>query len=93
VRIYGIRHWAEQSYKQLKDELGWANFQVRSDIAIRRHQVLVNCVFSFCWATWFAGHPPRHGAAPQSRPGGGEQATRRRTPADAVLVRGAACRS
>jgi hypothetical protein len=24
VRIYGIRHWIEQSYKQVKDELGWA---------------------------------------------------------------------
>ncbi|MGO4418057.1 hypothetical protein AB4Z54_04640 [Streptomyces sp. MCAF7] len=22
VRIYGIRHWIEQSYKQVKDELG-----------------------------------------------------------------------
>ena len=53
VRIYGIRHWIEQSYKQVKDELGWADFQVRSDIAIRRHQVLVNCAFSFCWAAWF----------------------------------------
>jgi hypothetical protein len=30
-RIYGIRHWIEQSYKQVKDELGWADFQVRSD--------------------------------------------------------------
>ncbi len=39
----------EQSYKQVKDELGWADFQVRSDTAIRRHQVLVNCAFSFCW--------------------------------------------
>ncbi len=39
VRIYGIRHWIEQSYKQVKDELGWADFQVRSDVAIRRHQV------------------------------------------------------
>src|SRR2546429_1379518 len=38
VRLYGIRHWIEQSYKQVKDELGWADFQVRSDIAIRRHQ-------------------------------------------------------
>ena len=54
VRIYGIRHWIEQSYKQVKDELGWADFQVRSDTAIRRHQVLVNCAFSFCWAAWFA---------------------------------------
>ncbi len=31
-------HWIEQSYKQVKDELGWADFQVRSDTAIRRHQ-------------------------------------------------------
>jgi hypothetical protein len=26
VRLYGIRHWIEQSYKQVKDELGWADF-------------------------------------------------------------------
>ena len=58
VRIYGLRHWIEQSYKQIKDELGWADFQVRSDTAIRRHQTLVNCAFSFCWDTWFA--PPPH---------------------------------
>jgi hypothetical protein len=62
VRVYGIRNWIEQSYKQVKDELGWADFQVRSDIAIRRHQVLVNCAFSFCWDAWFA-----HPAPPASR--------------------------
>ncbi|MCX4597463.1 hypothetical protein OG819_50205 [Streptomyces sp. NBC_01549] len=56
VRIYGPRHWVEQSYKQVKDELGWADFQVRSNAAIRRHQTLVNCAFSFWWNTWFA--PP-----------------------------------
>ncbi|MFD7281661.1 IS701 family transposase [Streptomyces sp. NPDC059862] len=55
VRIYGIRNWIEQSYKQVKDELGWADFQVRTDRAIRRHQTLVNCAFSFCWE---AGLPP-----------------------------------
>ena len=60
VRIYGIRHWTEQSYKQVKDELGWADFQVRSDVAIRRHQALVTCAFSFCWAAWFADQPPEH---------------------------------
>jgi hypothetical protein len=49
ARLYGI----EQSYKQVKDELGWADFQVRSATAIRRHQTLVNCAFSFCWNTWF----------------------------------------
>ncbi|MCZ1013274.1 IS701 family transposase [Streptomyces albulus] len=53
VRIYAVRNWIEQSYKQVKDELGWADFQVRSDTAIRRHQTLVNCAFSFCWDTWF----------------------------------------
>jgi hypothetical protein len=33
------------------------SLQVRSDIAIRRHQALVNCAFSFCWAAWFADPP------------------------------------
>jgi hypothetical protein len=80
VRLYGIRNWTGQGYKQVKDELGWADFQVRSDIAIRRHQVLVNCAFSFCWATWFGDHPaPRRTAAPRPEPGRRERgATRRR---------------
>ena len=30
VRLYGLRNWIEQGYKQLKDELGWADFMVRS---------------------------------------------------------------
>ncbi len=92
VRLYGIRNWIEQSYKQVKDELGWADFQVRSDVAIRRHQVLVNCAFCFCWAAWFADHPPRHDrAAPRPEPGRGERgAGRRRTAAGTVLAAGAA---
>ena len=49
VRLYGLRNWVEQSYKQTKDELGWADFMVRSDRAIRRHWILVYCAFSFCW--------------------------------------------
>jgi len=53
VRCYGIRHWVEQGYKQVKTELGWADFQVRSYTAIRRHQALVHCAFSFCWNTFF----------------------------------------
>jgi hypothetical protein len=89
VRIYGIRHWIEQGCKQVKDELGWADFQVRSDLAIRRHQVLVNCAFSFCWDAWFADHPPRHGTAPQPEPGRGERGAARRTgPAAVVLAPG-----
>src|SRR6266571_3330375 len=92
VRIYAIRNWIEQSYKQVKDELGWADFQVRSDLAIRRHQALVNAAFSFCWAAWFADHPPRHDPAPpRPEPGRGERgAARRLTPAGTVLAAGAA---
>jgi hypothetical protein len=57
VRLYGLRNWVEQGYKQVKHELGWADFQVRADRAIRRHWTLVCCAFSFCWRAWFAEHP------------------------------------
>ena len=36
-------------YKQVKHVLGWAQYQVRSDQAIRRHWQLICCAFSFCW--------------------------------------------
>ena len=49
VRLYGLRNWVEQGYKQVKHELGWADFMVRSDRAIRRHWTLVCCAFAFCW--------------------------------------------
>jgi DDE superfamily endonuclease len=54
VRLYSLRNWVEQGYKQVKHELGWADFQVRSDRAIRRHWQLVCCAFCFCWRAWFA---------------------------------------
>jgi hypothetical protein len=88
VRIYGIRHWIEQSYKQVKDELGWADFQVRSDTAIRRHQTLVNCAFSFCWDTWF-DQPPPPTAPTTAEAVAGERGSRNRPPAlTAVLAEG-----
>src|SRR5690606_29491827 len=49
VRLYGLRVWVEQSYKQVKGTLGWAEYQVRSDLAMRRHWTLVFLAFSFCW--------------------------------------------
>jgi SRSO17 transposase len=49
VRLYGLRMWVEQSYKQVKHALGWSEYQVRSDQAMRRHWQLVCCAFSFCW--------------------------------------------
>jgi hypothetical protein len=61
--------------------------QARSDAAIRRHQVLVNCAFSFCWDAWFTeptplprrrqatmaerGGPEPPGPSAQPRPGPG----------------------
>ena len=57
VRLYGLRIWVEQSYKQVKGALGWAQYQVRSDLAIRRHWQLVCCAFSFCW--WALRHEER----------------------------------
>jgi hypothetical protein len=55
IGLYGLRMWVEQSYKQVKHALGWSQYQVRSDRAIRRHWQLVCCAFSFCW--YHASHP------------------------------------
>jgi hypothetical protein len=66
VRLYGLRNWVEQGYKQVKGELGWADFQVRSDRAIRRHWVLVCCAFSFCWQAVLAEQPAQP-AAPNAQ--------------------------
>jgi SRSO17 transposase len=49
VRLYALRNWIEQSYKQVKNSLGWAHYQVRKDISIRRHWQMVCLAFSFCW--------------------------------------------
>ena len=65
VRLYGLRQWVEQGYKQVKQELGWADFQVRSDRAIRRHWALVCCAFCFCW---WADSRRTDGAAPPHAP-------------------------
>jgi len=66
IRLYGLRGWVEQDYKQVKHELGWADFQVRSTTAIQRHWTLVNCAFSLCW------HDSTSAATP---PGGGPDQT------------------
>jgi hypothetical protein len=49
VRLYALRNWVEQGYKQVKYALGWNAYQVRTDRAMRRHWALVCCAFSFCW--------------------------------------------
>ena len=52
VRLYSSRMWVGQSYKQVKHTLGWSDYQVTSEIAIRRHWQLVCCAFSFCWCAY-----------------------------------------
>jgi hypothetical protein len=84
VRLYGLRNWVEQGYKQVKGELGWADFQVRSDRAIRRHEAQVGCAFSFCWQSFLADHPtqpelsPNAQAASTGRAGGAADRSSRR---------------
>jgi len=101
VRLYGLRMWVEQSYKQTKGALGWSQYQVRSDLAIRRHWQLVCCAFSFCWyhqsrapsgtvsATEGAEQPAE---APSPAPEAGREKNQRPTgrPASSVVARGAA---
>ena len=85
VRLYGLRNWVEQGYKQVKHELGWADFQVRTDRAIRRHWALVCCAFSFCWRAWFTtldapGPPgPRPPVPPPTTPARPRRARGKRT--------------
>jgi SRSO17 transposase len=91
VRLYGLRTWVEQSYKQVKDELGWADFQVRSAKAIRRHQTLVNCAFSFCWANFLTqhdGHKPTAEPEPTAVATAGERGATKA--GDAQLAEGPA---
>lgn len=62
VRLYGLRMWVEQAYKQVKGSLGWSQYQVRRDVAMRRHWALVQCAFAFCWwadGQWAPGGTPR----------------------------------
>ena len=74
ARLYGLRMWVEQSYKQVKTTLGWAEYQVRSDKAIRRHWALVCCAFTFCW--WQMGqHQAAESCGQEDLPG--NQATSR----------------
>ncbi len=66
IRLYGLRMWVEQSYKHVKHALGWSQYQVRSDKAIRRHWQLVCCAFCFCW--YHVSHLPSSTADERQRP-------------------------
>lgn len=70
VRLYGLRNWVEQAYKQVKTSLGWSHYQVRTDRAMRRHWALVQCAFAFCW--WAETHAPSSDATVDAGERGGK---------------------
>jgi hypothetical protein len=80
IRLYGLRMWVEQSYKHVKHALGWSQYQVRSDTAIRRHWQLVWCAFSFCW--YHASHPSVSATAEAPEPSEPEASLHSSAPAD-----------
>jgi SRSO17 transposase len=86
VRLYGLRMWVEQSYKQVKHVLGWSDYQVRSDIAIRRHWQLVMCAFSFCW--WAYGRLPTEGPAKRENYPSADSEGRGKKEAPGILLAG-----
>jgi SRSO17 transposase len=97
VRLYGLRNWVEQQYKHVKHSLGWSQYQVRSDRAIRRHWALVQCAFAFCW--WAETHAPppvpatdgeQRNVPPGTRGGKGVTPGSLVAPAVALLAGGAA---
>jgi hypothetical protein len=96
VRLYGLRNWVEQSYQQVKHRLGWSQYQVRSDLAIRRHWTLVCCAFSFCWQVAMdrvdVGSPPET-VMVSDDPAGATPAGRGENPAHAELARSIAAGS
>ena len=54
--LAGLRMYLEQSDKQVNHVLVWSDYQVKSDLAIRRHWQLVSCACKFCW--WANGRLP-----------------------------------
>ena len=67
VRLYGLRMWVEQSYKQVRHMLGWSDYQVRSDIAIRRHWELVCSAHFRCAGGHMVARRPTARSRPKER--------------------------
>ena len=69
-RIYRLRDWIEHYYKPAKHELGWADFQVRSEKAIVRHWQLVMLAFTFSLLTAAPAEQGEEAPAGDGRPSG-----------------------
>jgi hypothetical protein len=75
-RIYRLRDWTGHSCKPAKHELGWADFQVRSEKAIVRHWQLVMLAFTFSLLTAAPAEQAGEAAAGDGGPAaGGKSAT------------------
>lgn len=73
---YRLRDWIEQFYKPVKHELGWADYQVRSERAIVRHWQLVLLAYTFSLLVGAvptsetpAAAPPSSAAPPETAAG------------------------
>jgi hypothetical protein len=75
-RICRLRDWIEHSCKPTRHELGWADFQVRSEKAIVRHWQLVMLAFTFSLLTAAPAEQAGEAAAGDGGPAaGGKSAT------------------
>lgn len=53
VRLYDLRMWVEQSYKQVKHALGWSHYPGSERHGHKKTlAVVVCCAFSFCWGVF-----------------------------------------
>jgi hypothetical protein len=71
VRLYGLRNWVESGYKQVKGELGWADFQVPLDRSDPPTWALVCCLFRSPGRHYLPSrlpNPPRPTPRPPRRP-------------------------
>lgn len=65
VRLYGLRNWVEQSYKQVKSTLGWARHPAALDPGLLRVHILLVASRPIC------GHSPvawRSSASAEAQP-------------------------
>jgi SRSO17 transposase len=63
--IYRLRDWIEHYYKPVKQELGWADYQMRPERAIVRHWQLVMFAYTF---SLLVGALPEGAASPLEAP-------------------------
>jgi hypothetical protein len=72
--LYRLRDWIEHYYKPAKHELGWADYQMRSEQAIVRHWQLVMLAYTFSLLVGVPSAPPE--VSPDTAGAGGKISAR-----------------